>query len=79
MGHGKSGKMSNNYFPRTTKQKMPQTNDHFRIILKTTSRFYSRSWETSKSPVKGHGILTLYVLLRTSIYLNCCYVAVKNV
>ena len=26
-------------FPSTTKQKIPQTNDHFGIILKTTSQF----------------------------------------
>ena len=26
-------------FPRTTKQKIPQMNDHFGIILKTTSQF----------------------------------------
>ena len=39
MGHGKSWKMPENNFPRTTKQEILQTNDRFHIILKTTSLF----------------------------------------
>ena len=60
MGHGKSRKMTiNDFFPRTTKQEIPQTNDHFRIILKTTSRIlgHGKQKKVLEKVIESRGIL----------------------